>query len=125
MAKTIVIVDDEQGILHVLQTALETEGVQIETYSEIEPVEERLHTGQIDLLIADIRLSGVLGREGLELLSYVQKTSPDTKVIIMTAYGSEEIMQEAYDRGAYHYYNKPVDIIDLREKVAALGIATP
>jgi DNA-binding NtrC family response regulator len=40
----------------------------------------------------------------------------------MTAYGSEEMRNEAYSRGAYYYYEKPIDIPDLIEKAKAIGI---
>jgi two-component system response regulator AtoC len=67
-------------------------------------------------------MSGIDGIEGLELLSYIKKNSPDTAVIIMTAYGSDEVKNEAYKRGAFYYYEKPLDINHLIEKINSLGI---
>ena len=40
----------------------------------------------------------------------------------MTAHGSDEIKQEAYGRGASYYYEKPVDILELAERVRSMGI---
>jgi DNA-binding NtrC family response regulator len=92
------------------------------TCSRIEEAEEALDRYKFDLVIADIRLSGVYGMEGLELLSYVKKISPETNVIIMTAYGSDDMKDSAFRRGAYHYYEKPMDMGDLVRKVEDLGI---
>jgi len=120
--KRILIVDDEPTILLSLSYCLKTEGVEVITSSRIEAAEEALSRYFFDLVIADIRMSGMYGVEGLELLSYVKKVSPKTEVIIMTAYGSDEIRAEASRRGAIHYYDKPVNIEHLLSKVRELGI---
>jgi len=51
-----------------------------------------------------MRLSGVHGIEGLELLSFIKEMQLETAVILMTAYSTDEIKEEAYKRGASHYY---------------------
>jgi DNA-binding NtrC family response regulator len=122
--KRILIVDDEPSILLSLSHLLSNDGVVVITCSRIEEAEEALDRYKFDLVIADIRLSGVYGIEGLELLSYVKKISPETQVIIMTAYGSDEMKESAYRRGACHYYEKPIDTADLLNKVQELGILT-
>ena len=120
--KRILIVDDEPSILLSLSHVLSNDETVVITCSRIEEAEEALDRYKFDLAIADIRLSGVYGIEGLELLSYIKRISPETKVIIMTAYGSDEVRDSAYRRGAYHYYEKPIDMDDLVEKVEDLGI---
>jgi len=120
--KRILIVDDEPTILLSLSYCLKTDGVEVITSSRIEAAEEALSRYFFDLVIADIRMSGMYGIEGLELLSYIKKVSPETSVIIMTAYGSDEIREEAARRGAFHYYDKPVNIEHLISKVGELGI---
>lgn len=119
--KKILIVDDEQSILKSLSYALKTEGVEVFACGEIEQAEEALETTHFDLVITDIRMSGVNGIEGLELLSYVRDRY-NTQVIIMTGYGTEEMETEAYRRGALHYFRKPVDIAELLKKVAEIHI---
>src|SRR5450830_1290253 len=99
--KKILIVDDEQSILLSLTHLLKIPGVEVIACNEIEQAEEALGNSHFDLVIADIRMSGVNGIEGLELLSYV-KQHFETEVIIMTGFGSPEIEADAYLRGAYH-----------------------
>lgn len=119
--KKILIVDDEQSILLSLTHLLKIPGVEVIACNEIEQAEEALGNSHFDIVIADIRMSGVNGIEGLELLSYV-KQHFETEVIIMTGFGSPEIEADAYLRGAYHYFKKPIEIKDLMQRVSSLGI---
>jgi DNA-binding NtrC family response regulator len=119
--KKVLIADDEQSILLSLSHALKTKGVEVIVCDEIEQAEEALGSTHFDLIIADIRMSGINGIEGLELLSYVKERYA-TEVIIMTGYGSAEIEAEAYRRGALHYFMKPVDIGELMNLVGSIGI---
>ncbi|MBI5641597.1 MAG: response regulator [Nitrospirae bacterium] len=123
--KKILVVDDEPTILMTLSHLLSNKDTAVITSSRIEEAEEALSRYHFHLVIADIRLSGMYGIEGLELLSYIKKLSSDTEVIIMTAYGTDEIREDAYRRGAFHYYEKPIDIAHLISKVQALGITMP
>ncbi len=120
--KRILIVDDEPTILLTLSYALRSQDVEVITASRLEPAEEALNRYSFDLVIVDIRMSGILGIEGLELLSYIKRRWPLMAVIVMTAYGSEDIRKDAYDRGAFYYYSKPIDIEDLIQRVSAMGI---
>jgi DNA-binding NtrC family response regulator len=119
--KKILIVDDEQSILLSLSHVLKTEGVEVLTCNEIEQAESALDNTHFDLVIADIRMSGVNGIEGLELLSYI-KDRFDSKVIIMSGYGDNDTKNEAYQRGALYYFQKPVDIPELMKQVSSAGI---
>jgi DNA-binding response OmpR family regulator len=120
--KRILIVDDEPTILLTLSYTLRSNGVEVITASRLEPAEEALNRYAFDLVIVDIRMSGILGIEGLELLSYIKRQWPNTEVIVMTAFGSDEMKQEAYQRGARYYYTKPIDIAELMRRVSDMGI---
>ncbi len=122
--KRILIVDDEPTILLTLSYTLRTAagGAEVITASRLEMAEEALSRYSFDLVIVDIRMSGILGVEGLELLSYIRRYWPDTQVIVMTAYGSEDIRRDAYARGAYCYYDKPIDIMELTKRIQDMGV---
>lgn len=120
--KKILIVDDEPTILLSLSHIFSNKDTTVITCSRIEDAEEALAHYKFDLVIADIRMSGMHGIEGLELLSYIKKLNPETAVIIMTAYGSDEIKEDAFRRGAFHYYEKPIDIAHLTSQIKSLGI---
>jgi DNA-binding NtrC family response regulator len=120
--KRILIVDDEPTILLTLSYALRSNNIEVITASRLESAEEALSRYAFDLVIVDIRMSGILGIEGLELLSYIKRFWPKTEVIVMTAHGTNEIKEEAYGRGARYYYEKPVDIMELAERIRGIGI---
>lgn len=119
--KRIMVVDDEQSILLSLSYVLKADGVEVVTCSQIEQAEKALEANHFDLVLADIRLSGMQGITGLELLTYIKERYA-TDVIIMTGFGDEETEAEAYRRGACSYFTKPVDIGILLEQVARRGI---
>jgi DNA-binding NtrC family response regulator len=120
--KTILIVDDEPTILFSLFHLFSGNNVTVITCDRIEEAEEALARYKFDLVIADIRLTGIQGIEGLELLTYIKRLHPETPVIIMTAYGTAEIRKDAYSRGAFYYFEKPIDINILTDKASELGI---
>ncbi|NMB99040.1 MAG: response regulator [Thermoanaerobaculaceae bacterium] len=53
-------------------------------------------------------------------MAYIKEKSPDSKVIIMTGYCSPDIQDEAYEKGAYCYFEKPVDLRVLIEKIDSI-----
>ncbi len=120
--KKVLIVDDEEAILLTLRRAFANSETEVILARKIEQAEYAVKNANIDLVVADIRLTGVLGREGLELLDYVKEKSPGTKVIIMTGYGSPELEKESYDKGAWCYFEKPLDLRLLLECTASAGI---
>lgn len=120
--KRILIVDDEPTILLTLSYALRSKDVEVATAGRLGSAEEALRRSRFDVVVADVRMSGMLGVEGLELLSYIKRYWPDTAVIIMTAHGSDEAEQDALSRGATAYYPKPVDIKVLIKKIQELGV---
>jgi DNA-binding NtrC family response regulator len=124
--RKILIVDDEEKLLEILIRAFKkNKDFEVVTATTIEEAEYAIKHAFFDIVLADIRLTGVLGRQGLELLPYVAEKSPRTKVIIMTAYGSPEIEEEAYERGAYFYFEKPIDLRILNQKFGEAGSITP
>ncbi|MDD5225240.1 MAG: response regulator, partial [bacterium] len=123
--RKILIVDDEEKLLELLSRALSKDkAFEVVTASTIEEAEYAIKHACFDIILADIRLTGVLGRQGLELLPYVAEKSPRTKVIIMTAYGSPEIEEEAYEKGAFYYFEKPIDLRILCQKLDEIGIGS-
>ncbi|MEW6108395.1 MAG: response regulator [Nitrospirota bacterium] len=122
MTKKILIVDDDQSILKSFSYLFSSNETMVVMCKGLEEAMAAVSHYTFDLVISDIRLGGSSDREGLELLSYVKKICPRTAVILMTAYSSQHIREDAYWRGAFHYYEKPIDLIHLDSKVKSLGI---
>jgi DNA-binding NtrC family response regulator len=60
------------------------------------------------------------GISGIELLKRIKQNRPQTHVIIMTAYGSDEKKEEAITSGAYRYVEKPFEIKMMKELIASV-----
>ncbi len=114
--------DNEPAVLLSLSYSLRSQGVEVVTASRLESAEAALEKYFFDLVIADIRMTGILGEEGLEILSYVKKNSPKTKVIIMSGFGSGDLRKQALERGADYYYDKPINITELMRGVQEMSI---
>ena len=69
------------------------------------------------MVISDIRMPDI---NGLDLLVKIKKEYPQTKVIIMTAYGSSDVQKEANRRGSLYYVEKPFEISDIRKIIIEL-----
>jgi DNA-binding NtrC family response regulator len=106
----ILLVDDEPTILLGLCHILRRSGAHVTPCLRREEAEEAIRNRVFDLALLDVRLSGSEGRAGLDLLTQLKARSPRTHVIIMTAFGSDEIRCEALARGASHYCDKPLNL---------------
>jgi CheY-like chemotaxis protein len=119
--KNVLIVDDEPKVAFFLGKGLERSGhnYNINVAQSGEEALDILDESEIDLLVTDLRMPGI---NGLELIRWVKATSPDTRTILITAYGNDDVEAEARRLEAYRYITKPFDIGDFTETVQqALG----
>jgi DNA-binding NtrC family response regulator len=122
LMKRLLVVDDEAAFLLALKKLLSTSELSIDTAETLEDTMLLLKQTKYDAVIADIRLTGVLRKEGITILSNIKKEKSDTKVIMMTGFGTSEIKQEAYDLGADFYFEKPVSIHILKNALQEMQI---
>jgi len=116
----ILLVDDEPTILLGLSHVLRRAGAEVTSCLTRNEAEQAIRTFSFDLALLDVRLSGSETTAGLDLLTLVKERSPRTHIVIMTAFGTEEIRREAMARGASHYYNKPINLNHLLRLVRDL-----
>src|SRR5689334_18992789 len=103
---TILIVDDERGILESLGKVFEREGLKI--LSAVSGVEglQLLRPDRIAVLLTDLMMPGTMN--GLDLLKAARTVAPETQVVLMTAYATVETAVEAMKEAAYDFVTKPV-----------------
>jgi len=107
----ILIAEDDLNTLQGLQTIIEREGHEVLTAENGEAAFEIVSAeGDVELLLTDLKMPG-LG--GLDLSRKVLSTSPETQVVVMTAFGTVDTAVEAMKGGVYDYLTKPVDIEEL------------
>jgi len=100
----ILIVDDEKDICMVLNLLLSKEGYDVKEAHSGEDAMERIKKENFDIVITDIRMSKI---DGFEVLKQAQKISPETSIIMMTAFASVGSAVEAMRAGAADYITKP------------------
>ncbi|MEE9268969.1 MAG: sigma-54 dependent transcriptional regulator [Candidatus Krumholzibacteria bacterium] len=99
----ILIVDDEKSMCQFLSIMLRKDGYKINAVNNGKKALDQIKSSKFDLIITDIRMSGM---DGIELLAEIKKMEPATPVIIMTAYASQNTAIAAVNHGAFHYLIK-------------------
>lgn len=120
MAKRILIVDDQDSILHAVGRFFTRAGFVVDCARELEEAEALVTHIAYDLVIADLSLSEQGSTEGLEIVRYVRRCCPQTRVIMLTAYGSPSIENEALRRGCDRFVLKPKSLSDLMKIASEL-----
>jgi two-component system response regulator PilR (NtrC family) len=117
MAESILIVDDEDIIRESLSFVLSKEGYRVREAPNGLAALEILKEDSIDLVVTDLEMPEM---KGIELLEQVSRFSPETLVVIITAYGSIDTAIQALRKGAVDYILKPVEFDELIVKVGRL-----
>jgi two-component system response regulator PilR (NtrC family) len=107
----ILIVEDEKSMREVLKILLEGENYEVLSASDGLEGLSYITKDIFDLVITDMKMPKV---DGFELLKKIKDLSPDTLVIMITAFGTTEKAVEALKLGAYDYINKPFNIDEIR-----------
>jgi len=116
----LLVVDDEEPIRYAVREYFVARGYAVDCAQELEEAEALINTRAYDIVIADLRLTGIHGAEGLELVDFVRERG-SAKVILLTAYGTSEIQRAAYAHGAEVFLHKPTPLSTIAEIVASLS----
>ena len=111
--KIILIVDDEDGIRSQLKWALADEYRVLDAESTEQSL-EILNREIPNLVTLDITLSPFGDLDGIRVLEKILEIDPKIKVIMITGHDEKEIALKAIQLGAYDYYQKPINIDELR-----------
>jgi two-component system response regulator HydG len=120
MSLKLLIVEDEAAILSALEQFFGSQGYEVDGVGEQAAAEALLASRRYDAVLADLRLGGSDSTEGLDIVSFVRQRCPETKVLVLTAYGSPEIEQEAWRRGVHAFLHKPLPLAVIAAEVRTL-----
>lgn len=101
---TILVVDDDAVACDLLVEALQKEGYKVEAVTSGQEAITKGQTRHFDVVLTDMRMGEV---DGLAVLRAFRERSPDTAIVLLTAFGSMEGAIEAIRQGAYDYLAKP------------------
>jgi two-component system response regulator HydG len=104
-ATTLLIVDDEPSNVASLQKIFQREGIRVLTADSAKLALELVRTHRVHVVLTDLMMPGT---SGAELLRAMKQVSPDTEVVLMTAYGTVETAVQAMRDGAYDFVEKPL-----------------
>jgi DNA-binding response OmpR family regulator len=109
--KRILVVEDDEEMRSLLKDFIEAEGFEADSVSNGSEAFRKLAKESFDLVITDIRMPGLTG---LDILPGIKKLQPEIFIIVITAFGSEEVKSKAFERGATAYLEKPIHFHKLR-----------
>ena len=101
---SLLVVDDESGILDTLRILLRNEGFEVTTAQGGKAGLEQIRSGTHDIILSDVRMPQV---SGLDILNAAREQDPMTPVILMTAQASLQSAISAVNSGAFYYIQKP------------------
>ena len=102
----ILVVDDNKVFLELFGYQPEAQEFEIVTFTSAKSALEFLEKEFADLVISDIQMPEM---SGLEFFQNVQDAYPDIPFIFLTAFGSTEMAIDSIKKGAFHYFEKPID----------------
>src|SRR5437660_5225636 len=113
----ILIVDDEPLIRSTLAEYMTQEGFDLTACAGAEEALRAAAEQRFDVALCDVQLPGM---DGIELLERLLKISPQTSVMLITAYATVENAVKGFQRGAHDYFMKPILLDEVLNKVRRL-----
>ncbi len=117
MARTILIVDDEEATAFGLQSLLEGPDSKVLTAGTFEDALALIGDWAFDVALLDVRLGSTGDEAGLAILRHLKAHSPGTRVILMTGFGKPSVMEESFRLGVDYYFEKPIRLETLMSVV--------
>jgi len=106
-AARILVVDDESSLLLTLVANLELEGFEVLAAASAEEALAILSATPVDLVLSDIRMPGM---NGVDLFREIRRRTPETPVVLMTAFALEELVTAAVHEGVFTVLPKTFDV---------------
>ena len=121
----LLVVDDEESICFSMSEYFSLHGFKVDTAREVEEAEKLLESQDYKIIIQDLRLSSARNSDGLEIIKMVRDHNLHAKIIVLTAYGSAEVEDEAKRCGADAFLRKPKPLSQVAQVVEGLLESPP
>jgi DNA-binding NtrC family response regulator len=110
----ILIIEDDEEMRSLLEDVLGEEGFKTESVSNGSEGLRKVTQEPFDLILTDIRMPGLTG---LDILPAIRRLQPEASVIVITAFGNEEVHRRSVEKGAAGYLEKPIHMDKLKTLV--------
>lgn len=121
----LLVVDDEESICFSMSEYFSLQGYKVDTASEVEEAEKLLGAINYKVVIQDLRLTMTSNHDGLDMIRLIRAQNPQARIIVLTAYGSPEIEEEARRCGADAFLRKPKPLSQVAQIVQGLLESPP
>jgi len=121
----LLVIDDEESICFSMSEYFSLHGFKVDTACEIEEAEKLLGATTYRVVIQDLRLTMTSNHDGLNMIRIIREQNPQTRIIVLTAYGSAEIEDEARRCGADAFLRKPKPLSQVAQVVQGLLESPP
>jgi DNA-binding response OmpR family regulator len=118
--RNLLVVDDEESICFSMAEYFTQHGFKVDTAREMEEAEALIKAADYEVIIQDLRLGVARHPDGLDIIKLVHETNPDTRIVVLTSYGSPEVEAEARGAGADAFLRKPKPLSQVAQVVQAL-----
>lgn len=113
-AQRVLVVDDEENLNWSIVTSLRRESYAADGALTAEDAQRRMADVTYDCVVSDIQMPGM---DGFQLLSWMRENRLQSRIIMMTAFGSPSARQEAFRNGAVAILEKPFDLAALKNEL--------
>ena len=121
----LLVVDDEEAICFSMSEYFSLHGYKVDTACEMEEAEKLLDASEYKVVIQDLRLSLTNNSDGLEMIRTIREHNPKARIVVLTAYGSAEVEDEARRCGVDAFLRKPKPLSQVAQVVQGLIESPP
>jgi len=119
-SRNLLVVDDEESICFSMSEYFSQHGFKVDTAREMEEAEGLIKATEYKVIIQDLRLGITRQPDGIEIIKLVHKRNPETRIVVLTSYGSPEAEAEARRAGADAFLRKPKPLSQVAQVVQGL-----
>ena len=121
----LLVVDDEESICFSMSEYFSLHGYRVDTAREMEEAEKLIEATDYKVVIQDLRLGTNRNPDGLEMIRMIRDQNPQTRIVVLTAYGSVEMEDEARRCGADAFLRKPKPLSQVAQVIQGLIESPP
>lgn len=111
--RRLLVVDDDKALLYSYKRLFKFAGIEVDTAKNMEKALNLIKKRYYRAMVTDLSLRNNSGTEGLELLQAMKNINQETKLILITGYGSSQTRKRAEELGIDYYFEKPVPVDNL------------
>jgi len=119
-SRNLLVVDDEESICFSMREYFSQHGFKVDIAREMEEAEGLINETEYKVIIQDLRLGQAHRPDGIEIIKLVHERNPETRIVVLTSYGSPEAEAEARTAGADAFLRKPKPLSQVAQVVQGL-----